>query len=96
MIRKWIRLYSGISIKQTPLVQKKFPHYRDVRFIEIFSKIVGPQSKAIRSSSYCPSYGGVRFIVCPLYRDSTVGTCLLCSQYMKSFAERQSLMITNR
>ena len=23
-------------------------------------------------SSYCPSYRGVRFIVCPLYRDSTV------------------------
>ena len=51
---------------------KKCPLYRDVRFIEIFSKIVWPQSKAIRSSSYCPSYGGVRFIVCPLYRDSTV------------------------
>ena len=48
------------------------PLYRDIRFIEIFSKIVWPQSKAIRSSSYCPSYRGVRFIVCPLYRDSTV------------------------
>ena len=43
-----------------------------VRFIEIFSKAVWPQSKAIRSSSYCLSYWGVRFIVCPLYRDSTV------------------------
>ena len=48
------------------------PLYTDVRFIEIFSKIVWPQSKAIRSSSYCPSYRGVRFIVYPLYRDSTV------------------------
>ena len=48
------------------------PLYRDVRFIEIFLKIVWLQSKTIRSSSYCPSYRGVRFIVCPLYRDSTV------------------------
>ena len=52
--------------------QKKCPLYRDVRFIEIFSTVVWPQSKAIRSSWYCPSYRGVRFIVCPLYRDSTV------------------------
>ena len=59
--------YSGISIKRRPLVQKKC-----VRFIEIFSKIVWPQRKAIRSLSYCPSHGGVSFIVCPLYRDSTV------------------------
>ena len=29
--------YSGISIKQTPLVQKKSLLYRDVRFIKIFS-----------------------------------------------------------
>ena len=64
--------YSRISIKRTPLVQKKCPLYRDVRFTEIFSKTVWQQSKAIRSSSYCPSYEGVRFIVCPLYRDSTV------------------------
>ena len=48
------------------------PLYRDVRFIEIFLKIVWLQSKIIRSSSYCPFYRGVRFIVCPLYRDSTV------------------------
>ena len=34
------RSYSGISIKRTPLVQKKCPLYRDVRFIEIFSKVV--------------------------------------------------------
>ena len=66
------RKYSGIFIKWTSLVPKKCPLYRDVRFIEIFSKVVWPQSKAIRSWSYCPSYGGVRFIVCPLYRDSTV------------------------
>ena len=33
-----------------------------VRFIEIFSNIVWPQSKAICSLSYCPSYEGVRFI----------------------------------
>ena len=33
-----------------------------MRFMEIFSKVVWSQSKAIRSSSYCPSYGGVRFI----------------------------------
>ena len=44
--------YSGISMKRTLLVQKKYPLYRDVRFIEIFSKIVWPQSKAIRCSSY--------------------------------------------
>ena len=71
-ITKIVSIYSGSSIKRTPLVQKKCPLYRDVRFIEIFSKILWPQSKAIRSSSYCPSYGGVSFIVCPLYRDSTV------------------------
>ena len=64
--------YNGISTKRTPLAQKKMsalyrcPLYRD------FSNIVWPQSKAIRSPSYCPSYGGVHFIVCPLYRDSTV------------------------
>ena len=63
--------HSGISIKWTPLVQKMWSLYRDVCFIEIFHKIVLPQSKAVRSSSYCPSYRGVRFIVCPLYRDST-------------------------
>ena len=39
---------------------------KSVRFIEIFSKVVWPQSEAIRSSSYCPSYGGVRFIEIPL------------------------------
>ena len=66
--------YSGNSIKQTPLAKKKCPLYRDAHFIEIFSKIVWPQSKAIRSSLYCLSYRGVRFIVCPLYRDSTVLT----------------------
>ena len=43
-----------------------------VRFIEIFYKIVWPQSKAIGSSLYCPYHRGVPFIVCPLYRDSTV------------------------
>ena len=48
------------------------PLYRDVRFIEIFSKIVWPQSKATRSSSCYPSYRGACFIVCPLYRDSVV------------------------
>ena len=64
--------YSGISIKRTPLVQKMCPLYRDVHFIEIFSEIVWPKSKAIRSSPYCSPYRGVRFIVCPLYRDSTV------------------------
>ena len=78
---QFLRAYSGISIKWRPLVQKKkCPLYRAVRFIEIFSKIVWPQSKATRSSSYCPAYRGVRFIVCPLYRDSTV-----------SFLERTSL-----
>ena len=46
-------------------MQKKCPLYRDVRFIEIFSKIVWPQSKAICSSSHCPPYGSVRFIVRP-------------------------------
>ena len=35
---------------------------KSVRFIEIFSKIVWPQNKAIRSSSYCPSFRGLRFI----------------------------------
>ena len=40
--------YSGISIKQTPLVQEKSLLYRDVHFIKIFSKIVWLQSKAIR------------------------------------------------
>ena len=59
-------------MKRTLLVQKKYPLHRDVRFIEIFSKIVRPQSKAIRCLSYCPSYEGVRFIVCLLYRDSAV------------------------
>ena len=53
---------TGISIKRTPLVQKMCPFYRDVRFIEIFSKIVWPRGKTIRSSSYCPSNRGVRFI----------------------------------
>ena len=47
-----------------------------VHFIEIFSKIVWPQSKAIRYSSYCPSYRGFRFIEYLLYRDSTVLTLL--------------------
>ena len=70
--------YSGIFMKRTPLVQKKkCPLYRDVCFIEIFSKEVWPQSKAIRSSSYCSSYGGVWFIVCPLPGDSTVFLMLL-------------------
>ena len=67
--------YSGISIKRTSLVQKRCPLYRNVRFIETFSKIAWPQSKAIRFSPYCPSYTGVRFIVCTLYRDSTVYFC---------------------
>ena len=49
-----------------------FDELKEVHFIQIFSKIVWLQSKAIRSSLYCPSYEGVRFIVCPLYRDSTV------------------------
>ena len=44
-----IQWYSGISIKRTPLVQKKSPLYRDVRLLEIFSKIFWPQSEAIRS-----------------------------------------------
>ena len=64
-------------------MQKKCPLYRDVRFIEIFSKVVWPQSEAIRSSSYCPSYGGVRFIVCPLYRDSTLSRKLIPQKYLK-------------
>ena len=34
--------------------------------------IVWPRSKAIRSSSYFPSYGDIYFMVCPLYRDSIV------------------------
>ena len=50
------------------MVQKKCPLYREVGFIEIFSKIVWPQSKAVRSSSHCPPYESDRFIVCPLYR----------------------------
>ena len=45
---------------------------KSVCFIQIFSKIVWPQSKALHSLSYCLSYGGVCFIVClfieiPLY-----------------------------
>ena len=28
--------------------------------------------KTFRSEVYCPSYRDVRFMVCPLYRDSTV------------------------
>ena len=64
--------YSGISVKWTPLVQKS------VRFTQIFSKIVWPQSKAIRSSFYCPSGEGVHFIVCPLYTDSTVLCEIAC------------------
>ena len=54
-------------------MQKKCPFYKDVCFIEIFSKIVWPQSKAILphhdvrliqvSALYC-----VRFIEIPLYR----------------------------
>ena len=64
--------YSGISIKRTPLMQKKCPLYRGVRFIEIFSKIIWPQSKAIRFSTYFSSNGGAWFIVCSLYRDFTV------------------------
>ena len=59
--------YSGISIKQRRLVQKNCD-----LFLEIFSKIVWPQSKAVRFSSYCPPYRGVRFIVSPIYKDSTV------------------------
>ena len=51
-------------------MQKKCPLYRDVRIIENFSKVVWPQSEAIRSSLYCPSYGGVRFIEIPLYREN--------------------------
>ena len=46
--------------------KKKCPLYKDVRFIEIFSEQDWRQNKAIRSSSYCPSYRGVRFIVSPL------------------------------
>ena len=42
------------------------------------TKIVWPQSKVIRSSSYCPSLKGVRFIVCPFYRDSTVSSWDAC------------------
>ena len=53
-------------------MQKMYPLCRDVRFKEIFYKVIRPQSEPVRSSLYCPSYGGVRFIVCPLYRDSTV------------------------
>ena len=64
--------YSGISIKRAPLVQKKCTLYRAVGFPETFSRILWPQSKAIRPSSYYPSYRGVCFIGCPLYRDSTV------------------------
>ena len=37
--------YSGISIKRTPLVQKKRPLYRDVQFTEIFSKTVCQKAK---------------------------------------------------
>ena len=39
-------------------------------------KIVWPQSRAIRFSSCCPSYGGVHFIVCLLYRDSIAHSLL--------------------
>ena len=39
---------------------------------DFFEDIVWPQSKAIRSLSCSPSCGGVHFIACPLYRDSTV------------------------
>ena len=38
-----------------------------LRFIEIFSKIVWRQIKAIRSLSYYPPYRGFRFIDIPLY-----------------------------
>ena len=54
----------------TPLVQKS------ARFIDAFYKIVWPQSKAIRFSSCCPSYGGVHFIVCLLHRDSIAHSLL--------------------
>ena len=57
------------------MVQKQCPLDRDVRFIEIFSRIVWLQSIAIRSSLYCPSYGGVlwrysvsAFTEIPLYK----------------------------
>ena len=79
--------YSGISIKRKPLVQKnvsafqRCPLHRDF----FFFKIVWPQSKAIHSSSYCPSYRGVRFIVCPLYRDSTVWIFLFSVYVLISF-----------
>ena len=59
-------IYSGISIKRTPLVQKKCLLYRDIHFIEIFSKVVWPQNKAIRS------HRTVCLIRCPLYGDFTV------------------------
>ena len=80
--------YSGISIKRRPLVQKKC-----VRFIEIFSKIVWPQRKAIRSLSYCPSHGGVSFIVCPLNKDSTVFRFLLTSPTL--FSTPRLLILEN-
>ena len=44
---------------------KKCSLCRAVCFVEIFSKIVRPQSKAIYSLSYRPSYRGVRFIEIP-------------------------------
>ena len=43
-----------------------------VRFIETFSKIVWPQSKAIGSSLYCLYHRGVRFIEIPRYRYFTL------------------------
>ena len=58
--------------KPGTICAKKCLLYRDVRFIEIFSKTVWQQRKSIRSSSYCPSYKGILFIVCLLYRDSTL------------------------
>ena len=75
-IFKYACKYSGISIRQTPLIQKMCLLYRDVHFTGYFSKIVWPQSKAIRSSSNYPFYRDAHFIVCLLYRDSTV--LLLC------------------
>ena len=63
--------------------KKKSLFYRAVRFTEIFSKIVWPQGKAIRSSSYSPSDGGVRSTVCPLYGDCTVFMLYCGSKFFK-------------
>ena len=89
--------YSVTYIKRTPLVQKNVSVFqRCLLYRDFFFKIVWPQSKAIHSSSYCPSYRGVRFIVCPLYIDSTIWIFLFSVYVFISFQSPSKKSIKSR